>query len=195
MVVIVCAGASPLGTLTAVQWAAHTLLRPGLEGDPIPVPPKVTHESRLEALLEARGEIACYPHVWRPDRWDVKALYVDRWVWSDRDRAWYPIPPRVITVEQREDAEVTTVLFDGERARFRGEAPLTLRLLLRLCQLAHQAPGGRVEIAALAEGEEGLARIKPRLRQLKARHLGEAVALSDTHVTLRARVVFKAAAE
>src|SRR5262249_40819606 len=140
-------------------WGAQTLSEPDLEGELIPVPPRVSVESRLEALVAVKARVAPYPEDWEPRKWDLLQLYVDEWKWCLADKRWYPVPPAEITIDKHphEPNHPVTVQFDGKQARFRNteDDNFMRRLLVGLCELKVQSGGGRVSLAELTQKVEG----------------------------------------
>ncbi len=197
VIVVVVAGASSLGTLGAARWAARTLAEPDLKGKLVPAPPKAGTASVLEALVTVRARKAPYPQDWQPMQWDLVGLYADDTKWCPADGCWYPVPPQEITVVRGPEGGQPTVLFDGARAGFRStEDNSNLRLLVSICELAAQPDGRAAGLAALAQrvwpgGPGDVNRVRSRLFQLKQIHLGEALYVNDSTVTLRARVRFE----
>jgi hypothetical protein len=199
VIVVVVAGPSSLGTLGAARWAAGTLAEPDLRGRLIPAPPKAGTASVLEALVSVRARKDPYPQEWQPMQWDLVGLYADESKWCPAEGCWYPVPPQEITVVRGPEGarQQPTVLFDGARSGFRStEDNSNLRLLVSICELAAQAEGRPASLAALAQrvwpgGGGDLNRVRSRLFQLKQIHLGEALYVNDSTVTLLARVRFE----
>ncbi len=197
VVVVVCAGGSSLGTYGAVQWAADRLFLPTHPySKPIPTPPHLGPNSRLEALLDVRADLGHSP--WPLSHLELRSLYVDQFIWSTDLRQWRSDAPKQITLvlKNGDPDRPLRVLFNGKKvtATPAGQA---FHLLVRLCQVAAESPTGVVDVARLAEDEwiwsgkridETTAR--RNLSLLKFRHLHDALSLGD-EVRLHAHVVIR----
>jgi hypothetical protein len=193
VVVVIIAGASSLGTLAAAQWAAYDLFRPtdAMDERPIEVPPRITQNSQLEALLCARARTTT--RAWEHPQIELRKLYVDDASWSLADREWHLPPIRIITLV-RGKGEPRRILFDGKPARLEPGRQM-FRLMVAIAEQVLQQGGGKLNIGALAANDTIWENSNPtddyvrgQLRLLRARYLKSALQMRGT-LELRAEVV------
>jgi hypothetical protein len=196
LVVVACAGASSLGTLAAVQWAAVDLLRPLYQGgELLPAPGWADFDTRLEALLEVTADVTPYNWEWKPSQMKVLRLSLDRAFWSQEKHGWaVEAPGRITVLTERADGAdaVANVLFDNKQAPLRKNSRM-FRLLGSLCLLAAASPSRTVDLGELRQdaavwGEEGPVAektVRRHLTQLKFRYLGEALEVGRNVVLQR----------
>jgi hypothetical protein len=195
LVVVTCAGASSLGTLAAVQWAAVDLLRPLHQGgDLLPAPGWADFDTHLEALLEVTADVTDYNWEWKPSQMKVLRLSLDRAFWSQEKHGWAVEAPGRITVVRvvGEPAAVADILFDNKQAPLRKNSRM-FRLLGSLCLRAAASSSRAVDLGELRQdagvwGEEGTVperTVRRHLTQLKFRYLGEALEMGRTIVLHR----------
>jgi hypothetical protein len=194
LVVVTCAGASSLGTLAAVQWAAVDLLRPVHQGgDLLPAPAWADFDTHLEALLEVTADVTPYNWEWKPSQTKLLRLSLDRAFWSQEKHGWAVEAPGRITVVRAAGEEVVTdILFDSKQAPLRKNSRM-FRLLGSVCLQAAASPGRTVDLGDLrqdagvwgAEGTVTEKTVRRHLTQLKFRYLGEALEVGRSVVLQR----------
>jgi hypothetical protein len=185
VVVVVVSGASSLGTCAAAQWAAYDLFRPTdtIEKSPIEVPPGITPNSRLEALLSARAKVTT--SAWEHPEIDVLKLNVDDYSWSLADRQWHLATIEVVTVVRRKGKPIQ-ILFNGRPAKLEPGKQM-FRLMVAIAEQVRKHGSGKLDIAALAANKEVWENPNPaedyvrtQLRQLRTRYLKEALDMRGT---------------
>jgi hypothetical protein len=192
--VVVCAGASSLGTFAAVQWAADQSVGRHLNEALIPLPERVRADSTLEALLEVTADLSPSANSWQPLHLRLVKLCVDGSVWSEEERDWRRRSPEEITLvyNPSDPEKAVMVLFDGERTGLHGNSQM-FRLLVEVCQLARETPTGNVDMAQLEKNDTiwdaavTSKQVRQRLYALKRQYLGDALLLDGT-IRLCARV-------
>ena len=184
IVVVVCAGASSLGTLGAARWVASDLFHPTHPSDdrprPIEVPPEADPNSRMEALLHVRAKTTT--SAWERPALNLLRLYVDNHSWSLKDRKWRAKGPRAITVVQ-DGGRPVEILFDGQESQLRPDNK-NFRLLVAMVQTVLAKKSRRLDIGQLAAdakiwGSDPLTtdQVRGLLRTLKHRHLHETLSM------------------
>ncbi|MGD0899961.1 MAG: hypothetical protein ABR915_19170 [Thermoguttaceae bacterium] len=197
VIVVHCAGTSWLGTLGAAQWAASDLTRPThLNGTPIPCPPNIDAESRLEALLEVTGNVSA-PFFWATPRVALRKLFVDGASWSVEDRRWDAQRTLTLVCQKGDPHRPVGVRIDGKEHRMamgRGAC----RLLAGLIQVAQKEPEGYVDLAQLAQDpwvwpEGGVTEdhLRHRLASLKHCHHLDGILSIDRRVQLHGTVTIE----
>jgi hypothetical protein len=195
LVVVACAGASSLGTLAAVQWAAVDLLRPIHQGGGLlPAPGWADFDTHLEAMLEVTADVTDFNWEWKPSQMKVLRLSLDRAFWSQEKHGWAVEAPGRITVVRAADDpdQVAEILFDNKQAPLRKNSRM-FRLLGSLCLQAAVSSSRTVDLGELRQaagvwGEEGSVpekTVRRHLTQLKFRYLGEALEMGRNIVLQR----------
>ncbi len=143
-VVIQVAGCSSLGTLAAACFAANTLFQPGRNGGLVPVPPGIKCESRLEAFVRAKADLADSEIGWKIRDCELLEMRVDDYVWDAAAFRWR-LKRREITLEFREGTRPENyrsqtkpnveIYLDTRRVKFR-KGSENQRLAIELFMLA-----------------------------------------------------------
>ena len=92
-VVVSVAGCSSLGTLAAAAFAADILVRPDANGNPLPVPPSISHSSFMETLIETNATLAGSKLGWRLNHVNIVDMRVDDFQWNAEAQQWRRIEP------------------------------------------------------------------------------------------------------
>jgi hypothetical protein len=194
--VLICAGASSLGTLAAVQWAAERLCEPiNGKGDLLPACPGIHHNSRLEALIYTYAKATHPDDRWRPAAVHLKQLHVDDRAWNKENQTWQTKCPKTIALQLKDgdrDRPVA-VLLDGERLRMRVQSQ-AFRLLARVLESAYDRPGGVIDLEALAAdpwlwpSPLELGELKDKLAQLKNRYLHDTLSMEPGAIKIQAKI-------
>ena len=150
--VILCAGASTLGTVGAAQWVARDLgsLQHSTTSVPTTLPEDIGPSSCLEALIRTTGDSSA--SIWRPSGSELVALYVDHYRWSLDDLHWQNMKRREIQVIVR-GGKAVSLLIDGQEAKVHVGSQ-NFGLATRLVLLANQNSQGLVDIEELARAQE-----------------------------------------
>lgn len=184
IVVVVCAGASSLGTQAAIQWAVRELRAPiHPRGEPIPAPREASVDTQMEALLEVTADLTNYCWDWKPAKITLKKLYMDQAVWSPDRRRWHTEPPGEITVlrDPGNPRRAAEILFDGRPVTLRKNCQM-FRLLGSLCLALYESSRPTITPAKLGQDrwiwggktqDEG--QVRKHLSMLKFRCLGDAL--------------------
>lgn len=198
--VVICAGASSLGTLAAVQWAAEHLngsVHP--DGEPIPLPPNTRLGSRFEALIFVTADAT--QNYWRPSRLELEQLHVGHFTWNKDTRQWQAHTPEEITLvlDGKNPDHPSAVLFDGLKVGLKTGSQ-NFHLLARTIQAAYMSNSGAIDIAKLAADPwiwstppVSEKTVRRGLSLLKFRYLHDALSLTED-ICLRARVALQPAA-
>ena len=199
-VVVVCAGATSLGTLAAVRWAAFEVLRPVcLAGEPIPAPRETSDHSLLEVLLQVTGEKQSLSWSWEPSQVQVVRLCVDGKVWSMEDQDWHTAGPDSITVvrDRNNPEQVQEILFDERTAPLKKDSQI-FRLLGSACLQVGSADGKVVDTDALIRnawiwGPEvpTETEVHRHFTILRSRYLHGALTVSRPEIVLHAQVTIR----
>ena len=110
---VVCAGASSLGTLAATQWATKLLAQSTHFSSDLQIttPESTTVDSRMEALLEVTAKKM--PHGWVSTNVVPKKLFMDNHVWQPEFLSWEEVPNRCLEIVHTY-GEPSCVLLDGQ---------------------------------------------------------------------------------
>jgi hypothetical protein len=199
-VVVVCAGATSLGTMAAVRWAASEVLRPVcLGGDPIPAPGQTGDDSLMEVLLQVSGEKQSLSWSWEPSQVQVLRLCVDGKVWCSEDRDWHTAGPDSITVvrDRNNPEQVLEVLFDDRPAPLKKESQI-FRLLGSACLQVGSGEGKVVDTDALIRQAwiwgataPTAAEVHRHFTILRSRYLHDALTVSRSEIVLHAQVTIR----
>jgi hypothetical protein len=193
VIVVLCAGATFVGTYAAVHWATCDLLDHHRPGVPIPAPPPPACQKRrgqrgVEVLLKATAKLDPEKIRLPPMQIEVPDLRMDGWEWYQDDFAWdTPTPKHIVLVHPKNQrpthSNVHAVWLSGQRSQLKSNRD-ALRLLVALghCKTRHDRS---VPIEALAQDTNIWADGNPRdakevaalLRLLNKRHLGRAVSI------------------
>jgi hypothetical protein len=150
--VILCAGASTLGTVGAAQWVARDLgsLQYSTTSVPTTLPKDIGPRSCLEALIRTTGDSTA--SIWRPSGSELVALYLDHYRWSMRDLHWQRMKRPEITLVMQ-GGKAVSLLIDGQEAKVHAGSQ-NFHLATRLVLLASQNTQGLVDIEELARARE-----------------------------------------
>jgi hypothetical protein len=200
IVVVLCAGITSLGTLSAAEYLVSRLngsSRPG--GEPIPLPPGIGPDSSLEALLEVKAD-ATHPF-WTPSRVELRKLFVDSAVWSASENKWESSLTITLVCEGGNPERPLAVKID-DREQKMNHAKHAFRLLVAVCLQARESSDGHVDVAKLSQNpwiwrKEKVSEtyVRRRLTELKHRHMPPASLSIGEDVRLHAKVVIVAAPE
>ncbi len=194
IVVVVCAGASSLGTLAAAKWAADVLFQPTHPGDKqaIELPSQVADDSVLEVLLCVRAPKTT--SAWENLQITVEKILLDGSIWTLDDPKWVSIPLQVVTVVYDVNGTAVQILFDGTPSPMKPDSDI-FQMMVSLAECSRARPGTKVSIKELvacqkkrvgkAPNEES---VPAQMRNLKNRYLRDALSVSGEEYQLTARV-------
>ena len=186
--VVVCTGASSLGTLAAVQWAAEHLnssVHP--DGEPIPLPPNTRLNSRFEALIFVTADAT-------QNRWQPARLELDTTTAHGTLRLEQGYPAMAARHAGRVHAaswKVTTPTIRWPCSSTAAKSPCgrgarASASLARAIQAAYTNSSGRIDIAQLAAdpwiwGKHPVPEkdVRRGLSLLKFRYLHDVLSLDD----------------
>jgi len=187
IVVVLCAGASSLGTLAAARWATFDLGQ-SVDHRPrklIPAPDKISSDSCLEALLEVRADVTT-------DAWNIKEikplkLFVDDKPWSFQQQAWQERNIRMITIIMG-DKGAKEIQFDGKTPNLQNDKSYFKMLVALALQIKED---GKIDLVALGKNksiwggkQKSKTKVLESLRHLKTRYLKDALATSPAVMLL-----------
>jgi hypothetical protein len=197
-VVIHIAGCSSLGTLGATHFAANTLFQRGMDGNRLPLPPRLGQKSQLEALVQVTANVRRSELGWRLNELKLLDLRTGEFDWDQDEYCWHRPTYDLITLvfpddsakrAYRDNERRVEILVDNRPARFRGSSE-NRRLCLALVVLA-SSRDGHIELDQLAEdtwiwkdgARKSIAHVKSRLSSLQ-RHLGRSLDVDETSCRL-----------
>lgn len=197
MTVILCAGASYLGTWGAAQWLARDLGLPidGPSGSPIDAPKGISAKSRMEALVRIKADTR--QRTWDLANVELVHLSVDSLVWSPDDLKWHcdmPVQFCLVLKGRRPDE----LRINGEPHSFKPKNNQAFRLAAWTL-LEAQKRNGTVPAKILAVNTEiwgGKAVtttvVKQRLNPINKTHLHRTLAIGDD-IRVNAEIVLEKA--
>lgn len=186
--VVVCAGASSLGTLGGATWSSLKLFRD--EGAMIIVPPNIQPDSRMEALVRVTADSTL--GAWESPRIELVKLYVDDLLWSPAERKWVDTVPEEITVVYR-DGKASGVVFDRRTRCLKRDSDM-FTLIVKLAERALKGTK-RTSLdelhGALSEKRgHGIKKnaTTSQLNQLRTRYLHEGLTIDSNSAELLCKV-------
>jgi hypothetical protein len=194
IVVVVCAGASSLGTLAAAQWAADQLFRWTHPGDKqaIELPSQVADDSVLEVLLCVTAPKTT--SAWENLQITLETLLLDGSRWTLEGRKWVSIPLKVVTLVYDVNGTTVQVLFDGTPSSMKSDSDV-FQIMVSLAECSLATPGQKVTAKELVERQKqrvgrapNVDSLPAQMRNLKNRYLRDQLLISNDGYELLPRV-------